>query len=76
VLVTVVNVRVVRVAVCQRLVPMSVAVRLTAGIARAVRVLVMRVVVVKMLVLDGLVRVVVLVVFGQMEPHARCHERR
>lgn len=61
VLVTVVQVRVVRMTVCQRLMPVPMAVRMVRDVIRSTGVLVMRVVMVQMLVLDRCVRVNVFV---------------
>ena len=54
---------------------MPVPVRMRLGRVAFVRVLMMLVVDVAVLVLDRLVRVVVLMAFGQMQPEAKSHQR-
>ena len=73
--VTVVQVRVVRMAVAQRPVHVWMRVRLCQGYAGVVSVLVVLVMVVLVLVLERLVDMLVLVALRDMEPHASQHER-
>ena len=73
-LVPVVQVRVVRMIVRQRPMPVPMIVRFTRRIVRTVCVLVMRVVVMKMLVLHRIVGVQVLMPLCEMKPHARSHQ--
>ena len=68
-----VNIRIVRVRVDERLMPMTMAVRLARRIIRRVFVLMMLVVHVSMCMLHLLVNVLVLVALGEMKPHARGH---
>ena len=70
VLVTVVHVRVVRMTVRQRLVPVPMAVRFAARIVRAMGVLMVHVVMMQMLMLHRLVCVLVLVPLVEMKPDA------
>ena len=73
VFVAVMKVRVVRMPVPERLMPVPVCMRL--GHCAFVAVLMMRVVDVAVLVLGRLVRVVMLMAFGQMQPEAKSHQR-
>ena len=70
VLVPVVNVRVMRVRMHNRLVPMPVCVRFAGGIPHGVRVPVVLVVDVQVLVLQRLVNVLVFVALGHVQPTA------
>ena len=67
------KVRVVRMPVPERLVPVPVCVRL--GRRALVGVLMMWVVDMTVFVLDRFVRVVMLMAFGQMQPEAKSHQR-
>ena len=73
-MVTVMDVGVMRVCVCQPRVLMAVGVRFARRIAGSVLVLVVLVVVVKVLVLDRLVNVPMFVAFGNVQPNAHEHE--
>ncbi len=68
------NVRVMRMFVNQRLMPMPVAMRLAAIPAEIVVVLVMRIVPMGVCMLHGLVGVLVLVMFPKVKPDAKCHQ--
>ena len=70
----VVQVRVVRMTVRQWPMPVPMTVRLARRIVRRMRVLVMRVVMVKMLVLNRIVGMLVLVPLCEVKPHTRSHE--
>lgn len=74
--VPVMDVRVMRMAVYQGLVAMRVGVRTLAAPGKGMGVLVVLVVVVHVVVLHGLVPMQVVVIFGQVQPHAQRHERR
>jgi hypothetical protein len=74
VLVAVMEVRVVRVLVGHPLVAMSVGMGFAAWIVEAMRMLMMNVVKVPMLVLDGLVLMLMLMNFKQVQPHTDCHQ--
>lgn len=74
--VAVVDVGIVRVPVCQRLMPVWVRVRLTSGVVGTVHVLVVHVVDVRVGVLQRLVGVPMDVALGEMEPEAEAHECR
>jgi len=65
------HVRVMTMTVRQWLVPVTMAVQFTRGIARAVRVPVVLVVLVQVLMLHRFVRVLMLVPLGEVKPHAR-----
>ena len=67
VFVSMVHVRIMRVAVCESLVTVPMAVRFSRRIVRAMCVPVMRVMVMQMLVLHHRVHVFVLVAFGQVQ---------
>ncbi len=71
--VAVMEIWVVRMPVAKRLMPVPVRMRL--GHRAFVGVLMMWIVDVAVFVLDRLVRVVVLVAFGQMQPEAKSHQR-
>jgi hypothetical protein len=75
VIVAVMQVRVVRMSMGQRRMPVPMAVRLAGRVVRPMHVLMMRIVMVEVLVLRCRVRVLVLVTFGQVKPHARRHQR-
>ena len=75
-LVPVMNVRIMRVCVNQRFMPVRMCMRLAAGVARPVRMFMVRVVPVKMPVFRWLVLVFMLVPFGEVQPDARAHEPR
>ena len=66
----------VRVRVHQRLVPVPMAVRLARRRVRAVLVLMVLVVGVRVFVVGGFVRVLVLVVFREMQPDTERHQTR
>jgi hypothetical protein len=74
--VPVMQIRIVGVPVAQWLMLMFVRVRLGAVPREGVGVPMMRIMGVGMGVSEIIVRVFVLMVFGQMQPHARCHQRR
>src|SRR4051794_35155243 len=74
VFVAVVDVRVVRMAVADRLVAVRVAVGLAGRVAGEVLVLVVLVVAVQVIVLHRLVFVLVFVALGQVQPHADAHQ--
>jgi hypothetical protein len=67
------HIRDVRVAMHQSLVPMGMSVGLAGGIIGRVLMLVMRVVDVRVQVLHRLVNMFMLVMLGEMEPHADGH---
>ncbi len=69
------DVRVVRMRVRERFMSVPMCVRLSRWIARFVRMLVVLVVCVEVFVLQCLVHVQVLVLLGQVQPHADRHER-
>lgn len=69
------NVRIVRVAVRPRIVPMRMDMRLTRRIFRAVGVLMVLIVGVRMLMLEQFMRVPMAVVLGEMEPEAHSQEQ-
>ncbi len=71
--VTVMKIRIMRMPVAERRVPVPVRMRL--GHASSMGVFVMGVVDVAVFVLDRLVRVVMLMAFGQMQPEAKSHQR-
>ena len=71
---SVMNVRVVRVPVYERLVPMPVGMRLAHRVIGRVRVLMVLVMDVQVLVLEHLVGVLVFVPLRHVEPHADGHE--
>lgn len=73
--VTVVQIRIVKMAVAQRSVHVRVRVRLCQGYAGVVSVLVVFVVVMLVLVLERLMDMLVLVALRDMEPHTSQHER-
>ena len=69
------NIRVVRMCVGEGFMTVPMCVRFPRRIVRLVRMLVVRVVCVKVFVLQRLVHVQVLVLLGQVQPHAERHER-
>ena len=73
--VAVVYIRVVRVSMRDRLVPMHVRVRLGAVPGKVVRMQMMRIVCVRVLVRHGMMRMFVLVPLGQVQPNPRRHQR-
>jgi hypothetical protein len=73
--VPVVDVRIVRVPVRQRRVPVRMHVRLAAIPGEVVRVLVVLVVTVRMRMLEKLVRMLVFVPLAHVQPDARAHEK-
>ena len=72
----VVQVRIMRMAVHQGLVPMNVRMRLPAIPVRSVGMLVMQVVRVRVRVLERLVDMLVLMALAYVQPHARGHQGR
>ncbi len=71
----VVQIRVMRVCVVQRLMGMRMRMRLACRISWRVDVTMMLIVPVRMLVLDGLMTVLVLVMLGQVQPHPCTHQK-
>lgn len=69
------DVRVVRMSVGERFMTVPMCVRFPRRIVRLVRMLVVRVVYVKVFVLQRLVHVQVLMPLGQVQPHADRHQR-
>ena len=74
--VSVMNIRIMRVRVDQRLMPVRMRVRYPSRVTRAMRMLMVFVVRMKMLVFRRLVLVLVPVHFAQVQPHPRAHEHR
>jgi hypothetical protein len=70
----VMRVRHVRVPVQEPAMPVRMRMRLARRVTRAVRVLVMRVMHMRVGVREHLVLVLMLVVFGEMQPHPKGHE--
>lgn len=70
------NVRIMRVRVHERFMPVRMCMWLARWVAGRVRMLMVRIVPVKVLVFRRLMPVFVLMLFRQVQPHARPHEYR
>ena len=70
----VMEIGIVRVPVHQRLMPVPMAVRLALRVAGQMRVLMVRVVSVPVFMLEGFMRMFMLVAFREMQPQTKCHQ--